>query len=108
MVYDFLFSRGLMVWSSSPTKTFTTYCDNCGGQNKNNTVLRFAALLTQCGYFKEVWVKFLAKWHTKNACDRGFAHVKKMYVKTPVYTMDQVVMCRIYTSDKFTIILLSG
>ena len=41
------------------------FCDNCSGQNKNNTVLRMAAYLVECGYFKEVEVVFLIIGHIK-------------------------------------------
>jgi hypothetical protein len=37
----------------------TAFCDNCTGQNKNNTVIRMAAYLVESGYFAEVSIVFL-------------------------------------------------
>jgi len=44
--------------------------DNCGGQNKNSTVLSLAAWLMALNYFKRVNFIFLVVGHTKNAADR--------------------------------------
>eukprot|EP00957_Ditylum_brightwellii_P175928 13396313-Ditylum_brightwellii.AAC.1 len=41
--------------------------DNCGGQNKNQDVIRFHAWLAEAEYFKRVNIVFLVKGHTKNA-----------------------------------------
>ena len=59
--------------------SLSVFCDNCSGQNKNNTVLRMAAFLVECGYFKKVEVVFLIVGHTKNACDRLFNSMKARY-----------------------------
>ena len=67
------FSSDLLTYSLS------VFCDNCGGQNKNNTVLRMAVFLVEMGYFKEVEVVFLIVRHTKNACDRLFNMLKCVY-----------------------------
>ena len=66
------------------------FCDNCSGQNKNNTVLRMAAYLVECGYFKEVEVVFLIVGHTKNACDWLFNTMKVFYRNQNVMSFSQL------------------
>lgn len=55
----------------------TLYADNCTGQNKNNYVVKLLVALAHMGDFEEVNLKFFIKGHTKNAVDRGFAHIRK-------------------------------
>ncbi|KAJ0409700.1 hypothetical protein ATCC90586_007489 [Pythium insidiosum] len=71
-------------------KHLTVYADNCGGQNKNNFVIKYFLLLAHIGYFEKVSYKFFVKGHTKNASDRGFGHIKKRFVKSDCWTMEQV------------------
>ena len=52
---------------------------NCSDQNKNNTVLKRVTYLTELGYFKKVQFIFLVGGRTKNAADRLFNVLKKMY-----------------------------
>lgn len=72
-------------------KTLTIYADNCAGQNKNNFVIKFVVMLTHVGWFREVNLKFFLKGHTKNACDRGFAYIRKRYEKRDCWTYQHVV-----------------
>jgi hypothetical protein len=69
---------------------FTGFADNCGGQNKNNTVIRLAAYLVESGYFKEVEIVFLIVGHTKNACDRLFNSLKVIYRKRNVWSFTEL------------------
>ena len=71
--------------------SLSVFCDNCGGQNKNNTVLRMAAFLVEMGYFTEVEVVFLIVGHTKNACDRLFNMLKCEYRKENVWSFSQLL-----------------
>ena len=60
--------------------SLSIFCDNCSGQNKNNTVLqRMAAYLVECCYFKKVEVVFLIVRHTKQSRDRLFNNMKAGY-----------------------------
>ena len=52
---------------NSPGKELTIIMDNCGGQNKNNMVLRLSVLLVELGYFDKVNFVFYIVGHTKNA-----------------------------------------
>ena len=65
--------------------------DNCGGQNKNGTVLKMGAYFVEQGLFKKVNYIFLIKGHTKNACDRMFNMLKIKWHKSNVYSMEQAI-----------------
>ena len=65
--------------------------DNCGGQNKNGTVLKMAAYLVERGWFNKVNLIFLVKGHTKNDCDRMFNLLKIKWHKSNVYTFQQAL-----------------
>ena len=62
--------------------------DNCGGQNKNKTIVRFSNWIHECGVAKKVTLLFLIKGHTKNICDRMFNFVKHEYHDTNIYSED--------------------
>ena len=64
---------------------------NCTGQNKNNTVLRLVPFLVEMGFFEQVNFIFLVVGHTKNAADRLFNALKKIYRKENLYTMAQMI-----------------
>jgi hypothetical protein len=51
MVLNFLTSKSMDKPSAS-TRTLTVYADNCGGQNKNNNVIKFFLLLVDYSVFK--------------------------------------------------------
>lgn len=69
-------------------KRLTIAADNCGGQNKNNHVIRMALYLVESGFYEEVEIIFYVKGHTKNTCDRSFNLMKKGYHKRDIYTYD--------------------
>uniref|UniRef100_H3H4Y9 DUF7869 domain-containing protein n=1 Tax=Phytophthora ramorum TaxID=164328 RepID=H3H4Y9_PHYRM len=72
-------------------RKLTIYADNCGGQNKNNYVLKALLALAHMGDLKTVELKFFVKGHTKNAVDRGFGHVRKRLSRVDVWTMDRLL-----------------
>jgi hypothetical protein len=72
-------------------KALTVVMDNCGGQNKNNNVLRLALYLVEQKYFHRVEFAFYVHGHTKNDCDRLFNQLKLKYHKLNVHTMSQLV-----------------
>ena len=65
--------------------------DNCGGQNKNGTVIKMAAYFVKGGQFKSVNLIFLVKGHTKNNCDRNFNMLKIKWHPSNVYTFQQAL-----------------
>ncbi|KAE8884544.1 hypothetical protein PF003_g31435 [Phytophthora fragariae] len=69
----------------------TIYADNCGGQNKNNFVVKMLLGLAQMGELETIDLKFFIKGHTKNAVDRRFGHIRKKFAREDVWTMDQLL-----------------
>jgi hypothetical protein len=67
------------------------FFDNCVGQNKKNYVLWLVPYLVEAGYFKTVNFNFLVVGHTKNACDRRFNNVKRIYNKSDIFSFDMCV-----------------
>ena len=65
--------------------------DNCGGQNKNSTVLSLATWLMALGYFKRVNFIFLVVGHTKNAADRLFNCLKTEYRLQNLFTFQDLL-----------------
>ena len=76
--------------------------DNCTGQNKNNTVLRLVPFLIEMGFFLKVNFIFLVVGHTKNAADRLFNSLKKIYRNENLYTMPQMLEA-LDTSKRVTV-----
>ncbi|KAE9235276.1 hypothetical protein PF002_g11589 [Phytophthora fragariae] len=69
----------------------TIYADNCGGQNKNNFVVKMLLGLAQMEELETIDLKFFIKGHTKNAVDRGFGHIRKKFAREDVWTIDQLL-----------------
>lgn len=47
-------------------------CDNCGGQNKNQTVIGYFCWRTILGYHKEINLHFLQPYHARCQIDGMF------------------------------------
>jgi flavodoxin len=90
MLYEFLDKQQILK-EGNPAASLTIIADNCSGQNKNNTVLRLPLWLVERGFFCESTVLFLIRGHTKNACDRMFNIMKKLYHKTDTFTFAQLL-----------------
>lgn len=90
MLHHFGTTSGVYSCNEVSSRVWTIYADNCGGQNKNNHVIRYLLLLVDSGVLKTVNLYFFVRGHTKNNCDRGFGNMKKAYVKTDLYTVDEV------------------
>ena len=82
--------RGLLS-TDYPVKELTIIMDNCGGQNKNNYVLRLALFLVEAGFFEKVTFLFYIVGHTKNAADRWFNILKRRYKYKDIYTFQQMI-----------------
>ena len=65
--------------------------DNCGGQNKNGTVLKMTSYFVERGQFNSVNLIFLVKENTKNQCGRMFNLLKLSWHKSNVYTFEQAL-----------------
>jgi len=85
MVIDYL-DRNLI-----GTKHLHLWADNCGGQNKNCTVIQLMAYLvifgTTTGHiFESIEYKFQIKGHTRNSVDRGFGQITNAYSRNEVWS----------------------
>ncbi|KAF2888897.1 hypothetical protein ILUMI_17276 [Ignelater luminosus] len=62
-------------------KELYLFSDNCGGQNKNHTVLRFLAALTDSGRFDKIHHCLPLRGHSFLPCNRDFSRVKRVIRK---------------------------
>ena len=81
-------------------------CDNCSGQNKNQTLSRFCLYLTDSGRFDKVEQFFPRRRHSFLPCDKGFRIILRV-LKTHnhLYHMHQLTVLIISSSrlQKFTV-----
>ena len=70
LIMKYLLDQGLL--DEMKQYKLTIIMDNCGGQNKNNYVLRLAPYLTMKKYFEKVSILVLVAGHTKNTVDQLF------------------------------------
>lgn len=82
--------HGIYTRKQGEGKKWVIYADNCGGQNKNNAVLKYLLFLAQSKCLESVSIHFLVKGHTKNHCDRGFGNLKRRYAREDVWTLEQL------------------
>ena len=75
----------------NPGKELNVVMDNCGGQNKNNHVIRLALPLVELGYFKSVNFIFHMVGHTKNMCDGFFNTLKRKCRRSNIFSMEGLV-----------------
>ena len=68
--------------------------DNCGGQNKNNLLIRFFNIIKNGGLFGADTLNFYIKGHTNNYYDRAFNGLKVLYQKKNVFTLEK--FCEIF------------
>ena len=105
LVYKNLEEVGIVKeWEESgkkPGKSLTLVFDNCGGQNKNNMMLRLPLWLIDIGLYQEVKVVFLIAGHTKNVCDRLFKDLKKDCHKADIFSLKELVKL-MNNNDKVT------
>ena len=64
--------------------------DNCGRQNKNNTVLKMVTFLCEMLYFKKVQFVFLVVGQMKNAVNMIFSMLKRFDSLGNLFTTSQL------------------
>jgi len=64
--------------------------DNCIGQNKNNTIMKFFAWLCSTGYSQIIEIKFMIKGHTFFSPDSNFSHIKRKYRRSDAFSLDHL------------------
>ncbi|XP_070565258.1 uncharacterized protein [Ptychodera flava] len=71
-------------------KQCSFHADNCGGQNKNKSVLHYMSWRTSTGLHDEIQIHFMEPGHTKCICDACFGKVRQLYRRSDVDTVDQL------------------
>lgn len=67
--------------------TLFLFADNCGGQNKNHTLLRFVMALVELNWFEEITINFPIRGHSYMPCDRDFGLIKRKMKKKSEFTI---------------------
>ncbi|DBA00243.1 TPA: hypothetical protein N0F65_007887, partial [Lagenidium giganteum] len=68
------------------------YADNCCGQNKNNTVIKYLLLLTHTHQLKKASLNVFVKGYIKNNCDRGFGNLKRKYARSDIWSLSETLL----------------
>lgn len=83
----------LKIKNMSPEiKELHVFSDACGGQNRNNTLVRFFLALVATGRFRKIYQYFPVRGHSFLQCDRNFGTAKRKIRRTD----------RIYTPQQYT------
>lgn len=80
----------LQKFALNEKKHLNITCDNCSGQNKNNLSLWFWSWLIMLGWYEDITINFMIPGHTKFICDSFFGHIKKVYWKHKVNTINDI------------------
>lgn len=72
-------------------KHLHVHADNCVGQNKNNIVIQYLVWRVVAGLSESAELSFMLVGHTKFAPDRFFSLFKRLYRRSLVDTMTDVV-----------------
>ncbi len=91
MLFDFFKNvLGPHVRECGKFDKITLSADNCGGQNKNRTLMAFISMLADMNYAEEIAYHFLPVGHTKCEVDAMFGTVKKPLKMNDVHTLDEL------------------
>ena len=72
-------------------KTVHLHADNCGGQNKNATMVQYLLWRVMTGQHTEITLSFMISGHTKFSPDWCFGLLKKRYRRTRVGSLIDLV-----------------
>ena len=85
LIHHYLHAHGLK------ERNLLLHADNCVGQNKNNMVVQYLAWRILAGLSETVELSFMLVGHTKFAPDRFFGLFKRLFRRSLVDTMTDVV-----------------
>ena len=71
-------------------KNAVFHADNCGGQNKNKTLMHYFAWRVGTGLHREINYHFMEPGHTKCICDGCFGKVRQLFRRSDVDTTAQL------------------
>ncbi|KAI4468070.1 dna-directed rna polymerases i ii and iii subunit rpabc2 [Holotrichia oblita] len=84
--------RYIQQYIPNHVKELHLFCDNCPGQNKNNTVSRMCLFLKDSGRFDSIDQYFPIRGHSFLPCDRDFGHLKRKLKRFDrVHTLHQYI-----------------
>jgi hypothetical protein len=86
------FDRTGVSATTEPFKEINIVMDNCGGQNKNQHVIRLLHILVKRQVATTARIIFLVRGHTKNDCDQLFNTMKCVYRKSNVFTPHRTLL----------------
>ena len=66
------------------------HCDNCGGQNKNRTIVAYLCWRVLMGLHQQIELSFMLTGHTRCLVDGCFGLLKKRFRRSDCYTMKQL------------------
>ena len=66
------------------------HADNCGGQNKNKTIVAYLAWRVMCGLHQKITISFMITGHTRCLVDGCFGLLKKKFRASDCYTLQQL------------------
>lgn len=102
-----------MFLSSIPQhyKKLRLFCDNCSGQNKNQSLSRYCLYLTDSGRFEKVEQFFPVRGHSFLPCDRDFGTISKALSKHDrIFSMHEIteIIINSTKSGKFEVREVEG
>ncbi|KAB0805404.1 hypothetical protein PPYR_02374 [Photinus pyralis] len=65
------------------------FSDGCGGQNRNQTMVRFLLALQATKRFNKIYHYFPIRGHSFLPCDRDFGCVKRLFKKDRIYIPEE-------------------
>ena len=75
------------------------HADNCSSQNKNSCMMQYLMWRVLTGRHKNIILSFMLTGHAKFRCDWCFGLVKRLYRKTKVDCLDDIVAVVNQSSD---------
>ncbi|PSN43280.1 hypothetical protein C0J52_19993 [Blattella germanica] len=84
--------------------TLFLFSDNCGAQNKSNTIVRYCSALAENARFEEVQQYYPVRGHSFLPCDRAFGIIKRAIKRIDrIYTVYQLTEIIVHSSNKFIV-----
>lgn len=84
-----MFDHFLTMYGEGEKKCFIN-CDNCGGQNKNQTVIAYFCWRTMLGYHDEINLHFMQPYHARCQIDAMFGLGRQKLRKNDLDSVSQV------------------
>ena len=77
-------------WFGQGEQQCVLHADNCGGQNKNKTVIAYCAWRVICSLHHSITLSFMIAGHTRCLVDGHFGLLKRKYRRSDVHSIPQL------------------